>query len=195
MLSETTVVSAQQRALRNALLGLLAAAGWDVASARSYSREALRATAVPASAEPLNEMHYRQVARLVAAVTCMMIGDASRGRRALSNRFDPDHRFLDSIGPSGVDVSSVPALFRGYARVINEAFAAARRNRPPCNLTPAELQVLRLLPEGQTLREVAAELGKSKKTIERQVDSIYTKLYASTRAQAIQRARQAGILS
>jgi LuxR family maltose regulon positive regulatory protein len=81
----------------------------------------------------------------------------------------------------------------GYARVINAVAAAARASRPKAGLTPAELRVLRALPAGTTLNRIASEFGKSPKTVERQVQSIYGKLHVSNRAQAVQRARELGI--
>jgi DNA-binding NarL/FixJ family response regulator len=44
-----------------------------------------------------------------------------------------------------------------------------------------------------TVATLAATLGKSPKTIEAQVSSIYAKLNVSNRAQAIQRARDLGL--
>jgi two-component system secretion system response regulator SalR len=62
-------------------------------------------------------------------------------------------------------------------------------------LTPAEIDVLRALPDGITLDAIAKTMGKSRKTIERQVGSIYAKLEVGNRAQAVQRAHELGIYS
>jgi DNA-binding CsgD family transcriptional regulator len=45
-----------------------------------------------------------------------------------------------------------------------------------------------------TLAALAAELNKSKHTVARQVESIYRKLGASNRAQAINKARDFGLI-
>jgi DNA-binding CsgD family transcriptional regulator len=51
-------------------------------------------------------------------------------------------------------------------------------------LTRREIQVLRLLAEGQTTREVAARLFISAKTADSHIQHIYTKIDVSNRAAA-----------
>jgi DNA-binding CsgD family transcriptional regulator len=51
-------------------------------------------------------------------------------------------------------------------------------------LTPRELEVLRLLAEGETNRAIAAELIVSERTVDRHVSNIFAKLGLSTRAAA-----------
>jgi DNA-binding CsgD family transcriptional regulator/tetratricopeptide (TPR) repeat protein len=51
-------------------------------------------------------------------------------------------------------------------------------------LTPRELQVLRLVAAGKTNRTIAAELGVSRRTIDRHVSNMFTKLRLSSRAAA-----------
>jgi HD-GYP domain-containing protein (c-di-GMP phosphodiesterase class II) len=55
---------------------------------------------------------------------------------------------------------------------------------PPAGLTIRELDVLRLLARGMTNKQTASELGISPKTVGRHVESIYSKIGASTRAAA-----------
>jgi DNA-binding NarL/FixJ family response regulator len=43
------------------------------------------------------------------------------------------------------------------------------------------------------LASIATSLGKSRKTVEKQVGSIYTKLQVGNRAEAVRRARDLGI--
>jgi LuxR family transcriptional regulator, maltose regulon positive regulatory protein len=62
------------------------------------------------------------------------------------------------------------------------------------SLTAAELRLLPLLSTYLPLREIAAELFLSPHTIKTQTSSIYRKLGASTRSQAVARARQLGLL-
>ena len=61
-------------------------------------------------------------------------------------------------------------------------------------LTAAELRVLPLLATHQTSAEIAAELVVSLHTIKSQQAAVYRKLGASTRSQAVARARQLGLL-
>jgi HD-GYP domain-containing protein (c-di-GMP phosphodiesterase class II) len=56
--------------------------------------------------------------------------------------------------------------------------------KPPAGLTTREVEVLRLLSRGLTNRQTGAQLGISPKTVGRHVESIYSKIGASTRAAA-----------
>jgi pimeloyl-ACP methyl ester carboxylesterase/DNA-binding CsgD family transcriptional regulator len=60
-------------------------------------------------------------------------------------------------------------------------------------LTRAELEVLALLARGLHNAAIASRLGKREKTVRNQVTSILSKLQVRTRAEAVARARDAGI--
>jgi HD-GYP domain-containing protein (c-di-GMP phosphodiesterase class II) len=55
---------------------------------------------------------------------------------------------------------------------------------PPAGLTAREVDVLRLLARGLTNKQAGGQLGISAKTVGRHVESIYSKIGASTRAAA-----------
>lgn len=61
-------------------------------------------------------------------------------------------------------------------------------------MTSAELRVLALLPARLTLGDIAERLGVSRHTVKAQVVSVYGKLDASSRREAIARAVEAGLL-
>jgi LuxR family transcriptional regulator, maltose regulon positive regulatory protein len=61
-------------------------------------------------------------------------------------------------------------------------------------LTAAELRLLPLLSTHLPLPEIARELFLSRNTIKTEANSIYRKLGASTRSQAVIRARELGLL-
>ena len=61
-------------------------------------------------------------------------------------------------------------------------------------LTAAELRLLPLISTHLTVAEIATELYLSPHTIKSQLTSIYRKLEASTRSQAVTRARELGLL-
>jgi DNA-binding CsgD family transcriptional regulator len=182
------------RALTTALLAIAAAATGQTDQARRLSRRAISESTQQRGPEAAFERRMRIVARYVAAATCHLIGDSIRGDRGLSATFDPEGRLRTSLGEDGVDVERLPRLMHGYALYINAAFMEARRLRPAHGLTPVEVEVLRSLPTGGTVAQIAADRGKSKKTIERQVESIYAKLGAKNRTEAINRARESGLL-
>jgi DNA-binding NarL/FixJ family response regulator len=63
----------------------------------------------------------------------------------------------------------------------------------PFDLTDRELDVLQLLDQGFSKREVADELFVSYNTVHTHARSIYRKLGASSRSEAIARARERGL--
>ena len=78
---------------------------------------------------------------------------------------------------------------------------ALPRSAPPgpsggeAELTGRELAVLRRLAGLESAREIASELYVSHNTIKTQIRSIYRKLGVATRAEAVARARERGLLS
>jgi two-component system, NarL family, response regulator len=61
-------------------------------------------------------------------------------------------------------------------------------------LTPRELEVLKLLVSGLTNREIASVLGNSENTVRNHTISIFAKLYVSDRAEAVGAALLRGIV-
>ncbi|HYZ82155.1 MAG TPA: LuxR C-terminal-related transcriptional regulator [Solirubrobacteraceae bacterium] len=64
----------------------------------------------------------------------------------------------------------------------------------PSALTIAELRVLRFLPSHLSFREIAARLGVSANTVKTQAHSVYRKLGAASRSEAVARAQDTGLL-
>jgi LuxR family maltose regulon positive regulatory protein len=62
------------------------------------------------------------------------------------------------------------------------------------SLTPREIEVLRLLAEGQSNREIAQKLYLSLSTVKRHNATIYGKLSVTSRTQAVARGRELGLL-
>jgi DNA-binding NarL/FixJ family response regulator len=65
--------------------------------------------------------------------------------------------------------------------------------RALAELSVRELEVLELIAAGLANGEIAQRLFRSEKTIRNHINSIFSKLGVSTRAQAIVRAREAGL--
>jgi len=61
-------------------------------------------------------------------------------------------------------------------------------------LSQRELEILRLIADGATNREIAAELVMTVNTVKKHVGNIFGKLGATSRTQAIARAREANLL-
>jgi DNA-binding NarL/FixJ family response regulator len=69
----------------------------------------------------------------------------------------------------------------------------SKRNEP-FGLTARELEILEILPTGDTVAEMASRLFVSEATIKSHLAAIYRKLKAGNRVQAINAARSAGLL-
>ena len=84
----------------------------------------------------------------------------------------------------------------GEAKALRVRFGNERGSSAPSasTLTAAELRLLPLLTTHLSVPEIAAELVLSSHTIRSQVKSIYRKLDAATRNQAITQARELGLL-
>ena len=82
------------------------------------------------------------------------------------------------------------------AQALRVRLAQERRsNTPgPSALTTAELRVLPQLATHLSFREIGAELFLSPNTVKSQAVSVYRKLGAATRSQAVTRARELGLL-
>ncbi len=84
----------------------------------------------------------------------------------------------------------------GIARRILDHLAGAPATAPPepfPELTPREHEVLELLAEGLPTTHIAARLGLAPKTVTNHVCAILTKLHVGSRAEAVARARDAGL--
>lgn len=98
-------------------------------------------------------------------------------------------------------VRAIEAVARGDA-IFGPSIAArvidffARRSEPPQpfpELTAREREVLELIAQGRSNADIAAHFVLSQKTVRNNVSSIFTKLRVADRAQAIVRAREAGL--
>lgn len=80
------------------------------------------------------------------------------------------------------------------ARYLVEAFRAAAPGDAITPLTARETELLTALAEGLTYNEVATRLGISRHTVHTHAKTIYGKLHAHGREQAIRTARLSGVL-
>ena len=96
---------------------------------------------------------------------------------------DPRHRI------EAGHAATIPSAAR--ARLANERDSSAPG---PSALTGAELRLLPLLSTHLSFPEIAGEFSLSRNTIKSQATSIYQKLGASSRTQAVTRSRELGLL-
>lgn len=74
------------------------------------------------------------------------------------------------------------------------ADAAESDNEPNAGLSAREVDVLRLLAQGASNREIAERLILAEGTVKNHVSSILAKLHAANRTQAANLARERGLI-
>lgn len=84
-----------------------------------------------------------------------------------------------------------PAIAQRMMTYFSQMQPAANRAFP--ELTDREIEILTLMAQGQTNKAIADRLSLSPKTIRNQVSAIFGKLQVANRAEAIVRARDAGL--
>ncbi len=87
--------------------------------------------------------------------------------------------------------------FGGYARYLSLALEVLNERRMPADgvtLTPSELAILRALADGQTPKEIAADMSRSVLTVQTHIQNLTRKLGGHGRAEAIATARRMGFL-
>jgi two-component system, NarL family, response regulator DevR len=87
-----------------------------------------------------------------------------------------------------LEPSLVESLINGYERLARKSVAH------PVGLSDTELQILTLMAEGATNREIAEALHWSEITVKRKTIGIYQKLNVSDRAQAVADAIRRGLI-
>jgi LuxR family transcriptional regulator, maltose regulon positive regulatory protein len=115
-------------------------------------------------------------------------GDLDAARELVAE----SRRELDSCADPGMLAGLVAAAERRVAPP-----GPRHHAHPPVpgeRLTERELAVLRLLPSGMSQREIGATLFLSENTVKTHTRGIYRKLAASSREEAVNRARSAGLV-
>lgn len=88
-----------------------------------------------------------------------------------------------------------PAIARRMMQYFSAPLASSKKNQPDefAELTEREYEILDLIAQGDSNMVIANKLSLSIKTVQNYVSSILTKLQVTDRAQAIVRAREAGL--
>ena len=100
---------------------------------------------------------------------------------------------LDEAAMFAARVHDGPTLRRWLSESLASASNASNGDHR-AELTPAELRTLQFLPSHLSFREIAERSFVSPNTVKTQAQAVYRKLDASSRAEAVDRAREAGLL-
>lgn len=99
---------------------------------------------------------------------------------------------IEALSAGGV--RCCPRVLAGVAARVAELAAAGAEAAAPPSLTRRERQVLALLAEGMTNKEVAAELEVALPTVKNHVHAVLAKLASASRRQAVGRAYELGLV-
>jgi LuxR family maltose regulon positive regulatory protein len=151
----------------------------DLDAAREHFMHAMRLRTHATWALPT----YAVDLRLELANSCLALADPAGARNLLREIDDILHRRPD-LG-----------LLNEQVEALRERLAGAPAGAVGVStLTPAELRLLPYLPTHLTFREIGTRLFISRNTVATQSGSIYRKLGASSRGEAVIRARALGLL-
>lgn len=140
-------------------------------------------------------------ARMLRALAHAALGEVRAARLELGQALaqaEPEG-YVQLFVEGGAPLAALLAdMSRPYARRLLEAFPAEMRPvlRPlaPEQLTEREREVLQLMGRGLTYRQIADDLFVSVNTVRHHVKGLYGKLQVSSRAQAVAKARELGLL-
>ena len=137
--------------------------------------------------------------------------DGARTRVIVFTVFDTDERIIAALeaGAAGYLLKGTPraelfaavrTVARGGSLLAPVATSAVLRrvrgeSNPTPTLTPREHAVLEHLARGLGNKQIAAALGISERTVKFHVSSVFTKLGATNRTEAVTRAAQAGLIN
>ena len=115
---------------------------------------------------------------LVFGLAVSIRHDGPGGQRSFATFARHDREFSDS--ESGA--------LHAYVQARHEALV------PPRNITSAEIEALRLIKDGQRLKQIAFQLGVTEGTVKQRLKNARVKLDAKTGAEAISRAATFGLI-
>jgi HD-GYP domain-containing protein (c-di-GMP phosphodiesterase class II) len=129
-------------------------------------------------------------ARLLAAADAYHAMLQPRPHRDARTPDDAARELRAEVDAGRLDGEAVDAVFTAAGHQA----ARARPSAGPAGLTAREADVLGLLAQGRSNKEIASALGISAKTVGNHVEHVYTKLGVTNRAGAALRAMELGIV-
>jgi DNA-binding CsgD family transcriptional regulator len=95
----------------------------------------------------------------------------------------------------GLKLTKTRVVVKEVAVPTNLPFAVNTASIERLGLTPRELEILQLIAEGLSNREIAGRLFVSENTVKTHSANLFSKLSARRRTQAVQLAKEAGIIA
>ncbi len=104
------------------------------------------------------------------------------------------HRIASRLGAEPLAAEAAAALERAGASLEKHLGTRAATRHAQSGLSRRELEVMRLVAEGLTNRQIAEQLVLSTRTVDMHVRNILTKMRCRTRTEAAGRAAELGLL-
>lgn len=175
---------------------------------KEWLNELARISATPENAATMERAFYHidvvDLAQLVKTPTLVLHSRADAGvpfeEGRLLAALIPNARFVPLDSPNHILLEDEPAWTRFLAELhaflgmAEEGHSTSDASHLFPELTPRELEVLKLVAQGASNEAIAEELVLTPKTVRNHVSKIYSKLAVNSRAQAIVLAREAGLV-
>jgi HD-GYP domain-containing protein (c-di-GMP phosphodiesterase class II) len=126
--------------------------------------------------------------RLLAAADMYCTKTEPRPHRPVLPATQAASTLREEVREGRLDAETVEAV------LLAAGHPSRRRQVSVAGLTPREIEVLRLLARGRTTKQIAQDLGISRKTVANHVEHIYTKLGVTNRALASLVAAKHGLI-
>jgi LuxR family maltose regulon positive regulatory protein len=139
-------------------------------------------------------------AALAALERSLALAEPEGFARVYLNEGAPMARLLREAASQGIHMEYARKLLDGFGvwehERMGESPSLSHTPTPKLTdpLTPRELDVLRLISQGFSNKDIAEKLVIALNTVKRHTSSIYSKLEVRSRTQAVVRARELGLL-
>jgi DNA-binding NarL/FixJ family response regulator len=127
-------------------------------------------------------------ARVLALTTYQGDADVARVLDAGARGYLLKHMLMTEV------IAAIRAVRRGEWVIPPDVAASLARNRESDNLTARELEVMRLVAQGLSNKNIAVAIGRTDETVKIHLKSVFVKLKVATRTEAVRVALGRGLV-
>ena len=127
-------------------------------------------------------------ARVLALTTYQGDGDVRRALDAGARGYLLKHMLMTEV------ITAIRAVCRGEWVIPPPVAASLARHPERDRLTPRELEVLELMAQGLSNKEIALKIGRTDETVKIHLKSVFAKLKVTTRTEAVRVALGRGLV-
>jgi DNA-binding NarL/FixJ family response regulator len=127
-------------------------------------------------------------ARVLALTTYQGDADVRRALDAGARGYLLKHMLMTEV------IAAIHAVCRGEWVIPPPIAASLAKHRDGDQLTPRELEVLELMAQGMSNKEIAVKIGRTDETVKIHLKSVFAKLKVATRTEAVRVALGRGLV-